>query len=68
MGTYNITAKFEAGALLRKEIRQFLQTQQFRGYKFEWIEQKGFLSSTFRLKGEETLIRQMVEAIQAVCE
>lgn len=63
-----ITATFNAGALIRKDIRHFLERQKFNGHNFDFIEQKSFLSSVFQLKGEERLVHRLVESIRAVYE
>lgn len=48
--------EIQAGIFDRKAIRNFLKTAEFKGYNIEWIENKHFATSTFKVKGKlETL-------------
>ena len=58
-----ITASYTAGVLVRSRIRDFLKEEKFRGSKIEWIENKGFLESTFLIRGEPQQVNPVCEAI-----
>ena len=43
---------FRAGVLLRKNIRTILKSEWFFGRNIRWMEEKGWLESLFRIRGE----------------
>lgn len=53
-----------AGALVRKELRKYLATQQLNG-SLEYREIKGFLDSTFVIKADRSTWLLIFEACHA---
>lgn len=45
------TTQFTTGILIRRNVRNFLDEAIFSGYDFTYLETKGFIESTFTLKG-----------------
>jgi len=41
-----------AGALVRKNVRTLLDSEIFYGRDIRWMEDKGWLESVFRVRGE----------------
>ena len=44
--------RFAAGVLIRKNIRTILESEKFIGRNIRWMEEKGWLDSVFRIRGE----------------
>lgn len=51
-----ITFEFEAGALIRGNIRRNLENMKFRGDITDYIEQKGLFESDFSVKGKRCIL------------
>jgi len=52
-GYPRLVARVEAGILIRGRVRALLEREKFSGRSIDWLEQKGFLSSLFTIKGDE---------------
>lgn len=55
---------FEAGFLLRRSIRNLLERLEFEGLSIQWLEQKGFISSTFIIKGSNVDIERIYDIVK----
>ena len=49
--------RFTAGILVRKHLRQMLESERFSGRNIRWIENKGWLESMFRVRGNAEDVR-----------
>lgn len=60
------TAKYEicAGLLLRDRIRRLLSLASWMREGLEWKEDKGFLESTFYIRGPFETVEDVVKMIQ----
>jgi len=56
MGSGHITV----GALLRGQVRRYLEEAQWHGFVTEWKEVKYFLESKFLFKGTNTGLAQVM--------
>jgi hypothetical protein len=54
------TTEFCAGALIRKHVRQTLDQFIFTGLEIEYLENKGWIDSTFILKGSDGDLRKVI--------
>lgn len=60
-----VTATFEAGVLIRYDVRSYLDGIQFKADGFTYLETKGFLSSKFHIKGPRYLLRTIMLLLEA---
>jgi hypothetical protein len=44
--------QFTASVMVRKNIRQMLESEHFGGRDIRWMENKGWLESAFHVRGE----------------
>lgn len=58
------TFRVEAGLLIRREFRQFLERLKFEGHQIEWLEQRNWLDSTFVVKAPDALARKINAAVE----
>ena len=56
--------RFIAGICIRKRIRHMLESEEFAGRKIRWMEQKGWIESTFRVRGEDTDVRAVQSRVE----
>ena len=49
--------RFTAGILVIKHLRQMLESERFSGRNIRWIENKGWLESMFRVRGNAEDVR-----------
>lgn len=50
---------FDVGILVRRSVRNLLEEVQFNHPDFRFLETKGFLESTFHIKGELDLVQSV---------
>ena len=62
-GYPGLIARVEAGLLIRGRVRALLEREKFSGRAIEWIESKGFLESLFTIKGDETDVELVYQAL-----
>ena len=65
--------RYTAGVLVRKHIRTILESERFIGRNIRWMEEKGWLYSVFRIRGEyadakavESRLEAYAKALDAV--
>lgn len=49
----------EAGVLVRSNVRKIITAAAFKNPDLKWIEQKGFLSSIFSVRGPLGSVRRL---------
>lgn len=49
---------FTAGMLVRKNLRYMLESEKFSGRDIRWLEDKGFIESTFRVRGKDAKLTE----------
>ena len=62
-----VTLTLEVGILVKKQVRQTLKNLKFEKYDIDFIENKGLISNTFKVKGGEKelgALKQVVENYQ----
>lgn len=57
--------RFTAGVLVRKHIRTILEGARFVGHNIRWMEEKGWLDSEFRVRGEYDVAKALESRIDA---
>ncbi|AUR91520.1 hypothetical protein NVP1161O_078 [Vibrio phage 1.161.O._10N.261.48.C5] len=58
------TTEFVAGLLIRRQIRNALDCLIFRGEDITYHENRGWIDSTFTLKGNRTIVRAVFNTLQ----
>lgn len=56
---------FIVGVLIRKHLRQMLESERFSGRDIRWIENKGWIGSTFRVRGNAADAKAIESRIDA---
>ncbi len=64
----NINITFTVGRLLCGTIRQFLSECKFKGADIEWMESGGLIEHQFIVKGEDSAVRKIANAIKSYGE
>ena len=59
----NYTTEFVAGLLIRRQVRQFLDSVIFRGEDISYYESKGWVASSFTLKGDRVTIMAVLKLL-----
>ena len=57
------TTHFVAGLLIRRQVRNALDSLIFRGEEITYHENKGWIDSTFTLKGDKAVVRAVVKTL-----
>lgn len=58
------TGTIVAGALMRRSVRNELERLRFLGHQVEWHEAKGFIESTFTVRGSPEVMRKIGAAVR----
>lgn len=51
---------FTAGIFIRKKLRQMLESERFEGRDIRWMEDKGWIESVFRVRGDIKAVESRV--------
>jgi hypothetical protein len=55
-----------AGALMRGSVRNIVKNMQFHGYDIELLENKGWIESDFKVKGDIDTIEMFKRMLQKI--
>jgi hypothetical protein len=58
------TLTLEVGVLVKKQVRQTLKNLKFEKYDIDFVENKGLLSSTFKVKGGEKELKALKQVVE----
>lgn len=61
-----VTKGYFAGALVRRQMRHWLEGMKLAGWPVTWVESKGFLESSFAVNGNAAVHAKLDELIQSI--
>ncbi|CAH9016200.1 conserved hypothetical protein [Vibrio phage 193E37-1] len=61
----NYTTSFVAGLLIRKQVRQYLDSLIFQGEAITYHENKGWVDSSFTLKGDRITVISVLKLLHS---
>ena len=57
--------RFFVGVLVRKHLRQMLESERFSGRDIRWLEDKGWIESVFRVRGNASDVKAVESRVDA---